>query len=195
MSSGDQVQLAALPLDLPETIKELIVKVRKNPAAPWPLKDAADMAGYSPFHFSRVFKSLVGYGFHEFVDRSRNRVRVENAGNDGERGGPRGFDLRLWHHAGLRESVKEYLGLVPANSAPSPTPSTWARDGHPHPLAGSLWLRARAFPMGGRRRRSRLVPAPATAVVFRSRHSYSRSLAKTIRRGHFEVRFDTSFER
>ncbi len=114
MSSGDQVQLAALPLDLPETIKDLIVKVRKNPAAPWPLKDAADMAGYSPFHFSRVFKSLVGYGFHEFVDRSRTECAVEMLVTTESAVDLVASTCGFGTTQGLRESVKEYLGLVPS---------------------------------------------------------------------------------
>jgi AraC-like DNA-binding protein len=114
MSSVDQVQLAATPLDLPETIKELIAKVRQNPALPWPLKDAADMAGYSPFHFSRVFKNLVGYGFHEYVDRCRTECAVELLVTTEMAvdlvAGTCGFGTTQ----GLRESVKEYLGLVPS---------------------------------------------------------------------------------
>ncbi len=114
MSSGDQVQLAALPLDLPETVKELIAQVRKNPAAPWPLKDAADMAGYSPFHFSRVFKSLVGYGFHEFVDRSRTECAVEMLVTTESAVDLVASTCGFGTTQGLRESVKEYLGLVPS---------------------------------------------------------------------------------
>lgn len=114
MSSGDQVQLAALPMDLPETIRDLIVRVRKNPAAPWPLKDAADMAGYSPFHFSRVFKSLVGYGFHEFVDRSRTECAVEMLVTTDSAVDLVAQTCGFGTTQGLRESVKEYLGLVPS---------------------------------------------------------------------------------
>lgn len=115
VSAGvDQVQLAATPLDLQDTIKDLIAKVRKNPALAWPLKDAADMAGYSPFHFSRVFKNLVGYGFHEYVDRCRTECAVELLVTTDMAvdlvAGTCGFGTTQ----GLRESVKEYLGLVPS---------------------------------------------------------------------------------
>ncbi|HWD39277.1 MAG TPA: AraC family transcriptional regulator [Fimbriimonas sp.] len=114
MSGMDQVQLAATPLDLLDTIKDLIAKVRQNPALPWPLKDAADMAGYSPFHFSRVFKNLVGYGFHEYVDRCRTECAVELLITTDLPvdlvAGQCGFGTTQ----GLRESVKEYLGLVPS---------------------------------------------------------------------------------
>ena len=114
MASGDQVQLAALPPDLPETIKDLVARVRKNPAAPWPLKDAADLAGYSPFHFSRVFKSLVGYGFHEFVDRSRTECAVEMLVTTESAVDLVASTCGFGTTQGLRESVKEYLGLVPS---------------------------------------------------------------------------------
>ena len=114
MSSGDQVQLAALPSNLPETIQDLVTKVRRNPAAPWPLKDAADMAGYSPFHFSRVFKNLVGYGFHEFVDRSRTECAVEMLVTTESAVDLVASTCGFGTTQGLRESVKEYLGLVPS---------------------------------------------------------------------------------
>jgi AraC-like DNA-binding protein len=67
MTGIDQVQLAATPPSLPETILELTRAVRIKPNLPWPLRDAADRAGYSPFHFSRVFKSLVGYRLYHYL--------------------------------------------------------------------------------------------------------------------------------
>ncbi|MEZ0324615.1 MAG: helix-turn-helix transcriptional regulator [Fimbriimonas sp.] len=114
MIGMDQVQLAAIPLTLPETIKELVVKVRSNPAAPWPLKDAADQAGYSPFHFSRVFKGMVGYGFHEYVDRCRTECAVEMLCTTDHAVDLVASTCGFGTTQGLRESVKEYLGLVPS---------------------------------------------------------------------------------
>lgn len=35
------------------------------------LRDAAEEAGYSHFHFSRRFRDVTGFGFHEFGDRVR----------------------------------------------------------------------------------------------------------------------------
>lgn len=111
---GDELQLAAIPVDLPETIRELTVLVREKPSAPWPLKDAADQAGYSPFHFSRVFKQLVGYGFHEFVDRCRTEAAVEMLCNSDKAVDLVASTCGFGTTQGLRESVKEYLGLVPS---------------------------------------------------------------------------------
>ncbi len=114
MTGSDQVQLAPIPLDLPDTIKELTRRVRESPALPWPLKDAAEAAGYSPFHFSRVFKSLVGYGFHEYVDRCRTEISVEMLCNTDNPVDLVASTCGFGTTQGLRESVKEYLGLVPS---------------------------------------------------------------------------------
>lgn len=114
MSSSDEVQLAAIPTTLPETVKELTVRVRGNPALPWPLKDAADAAGYSPFHFSRVFKAMVGYGFHEYVDRCRTEAAVDMLVTSDAAVDVVAATCGFGTTQGLRESVKEYLGLVPS---------------------------------------------------------------------------------
>ena len=122
MTGSDQVQLAAVPSDLPDTIKELVVRVRQNPALPWPLRDAADAAGYSPFHFSRVFKNLVGYGFHEYVDRCRTESAVDLLCSTDQAVDLVASTCGFGTTQGLRESVKEYLGLVPSELRTIPEP-------------------------------------------------------------------------
>lgn len=114
LAGGDEIQLANLPIDLPEMLRELSLEVRKQPAKPWPLKDASDYAGYSPFHFSRVFKQLVGYGFHEFVDRCRTQVAVEQLCVGDQPIDVVASSCGFGTTQGLRESIKEYLGLVPS---------------------------------------------------------------------------------
>jgi AraC-like DNA-binding protein len=42
------------------TIETVVAAFRADPAAPRPLSQMADMAGWSPFHFSRVFRAVVG---------------------------------------------------------------------------------------------------------------------------------------
>jgi len=121
MSGSDEVQLASTPADLPETILELVEKVRKNPSQPWPLREAADLAGYSPFHFSRIFKSMVGYGFHEYVDRSRTEAAVLMLVSTDEPIDIIAQRAGFGTTQGLRESVKEYLGLVPSELRAMPT--------------------------------------------------------------------------
>lgn len=126
MSTTDEVQLAAVPSSLPPTLMELTIRVRSNAALPWPLRDAADAAGYSPFHFSRVFKSLVGYGFHEYVDRCRTEAAVEMLVTTDSAVDVVAAQCGFGTTQGLRESVKEYLGLVPSElrATPDVGPST-----------------------------------------------------------------------
>jgi len=122
MASSDQVQLAAVPSDLPDTIRDLVLRVRQNPALGWPLRDAADAAGYSPFHFSRVFKNLVGYGFHEYVDRCRTEAAVNLLCTTDHAVDLVASTCGFGTTQGLRESVKEYLGLVPSELRTIPEP-------------------------------------------------------------------------
>jgi len=114
MVGGDQMLLSPLPSDLPEPIQRLTEAVRKNPAGSWSLKEASDMASYSPFHFSRVFKQLVGYGFHEYVDRCRTELAVGMLVSSDKAVDIVAAQSGFGTTQGLRESVREYLGLVPS---------------------------------------------------------------------------------
>ena len=53
MARGNDVEQAA-------PIETVVAALRSDPAAPCPLSEMADMAGWSPFHFSRVFRAVVG---------------------------------------------------------------------------------------------------------------------------------------
>lgn len=114
LSQDGGFQLASIPFDLPESVTRLLQNVKKHPASAWALKDAAEMAGYSPFHLSRTFKSMVGYGFPEFVDRCRTELAFEMLSSSelsiDDVAAKSGFGSTH----GLRESIKEYLGLLPS---------------------------------------------------------------------------------
>jgi len=114
MVGGDEMQLSPLPADLPEPIQRLTEAVRQNPARSWSLKEASDMASYSPFHFSRVFKQLVSYGFHEYVDRCRTEMAVGLLVSSDKAVDIVAAQSGFGTTQGLRESVREYLGLVPS---------------------------------------------------------------------------------
>jgi AraC-like DNA-binding protein len=120
MSGQDQVELASVPPDLPQTVKDLTMEVRQQATLAWPLKEAADRAGYSPFHFSRVFKQMVGFGFHEYVDRCRTQMAVDMLCNTDSPIDQVASACGFGTTQGLRESVKEYLGLVPSELRNSP---------------------------------------------------------------------------
>jgi AraC-like DNA-binding protein len=115
--------LAPTPLGLPQTIQEIINLVREAPDQPWPLKLASDHVGYSPFHFSRTFKQLTGYGFHEFVDRTRTEFAVELLCSTEEPIDSVSVTAGFGTSQGMRESMREYLGLVPSEVRAEPEES------------------------------------------------------------------------
>lgn len=119
--SESDLDLAPLPGDLPANIKQLTEQVKGSPDRQWPLKDAADLVGYSPFHFSRVFKQLVGYGFHEFADRCRTENAVREICKTDAPIDVVAATTGFGTTQALRESIKEYLGLVPSELRAEPS--------------------------------------------------------------------------
>lgn len=114
MSGKNEISLTTIPYDAPEYVKSLLQKVKKDPALPWSLKEASKLVGYSQFHLSRTFKTLVGYGFPEFVDR----CRVERSSKE-LLAGKYSVDQIATKYGynsthGLREAMKEYLGFLPS---------------------------------------------------------------------------------
>lgn len=115
MSTKDHIDLADLPVQLPDSLVPLIEKVRRNPSDYWPVPEAASVAGYSPHHFSRVFKQACNMKFQEFVERCRlgyaiemllsSRYSVETIAEKAGFGAPQA----------LREACKEILGVMPSD--------------------------------------------------------------------------------
>jgi AraC family transcriptional regulator len=54
-----------------ERVHRALDYVRADLTRPLPLEDVARAAGFSPFHFHRVFKALMGETLHQFVQRAR----------------------------------------------------------------------------------------------------------------------------
>jgi len=110
----NELTLASIPPDIPDSVQGLLEQVKKNPTGEWSLKEASNIAGYSPFHLSRTFKTLVGYGFPEFVDRCRTELAVAALVSSEEPVDDIASRCGFGSSHGLRESVKEYLGLLPS---------------------------------------------------------------------------------
>jgi AraC family transcriptional regulator len=62
-------------LDYVQRINRAIDHVTRHLADPLPLEDVARVACFSPFHFHRIFRALIGETLHAFV----KRVRLERA--------------------------------------------------------------------------------------------------------------------
>jgi len=71
----NQKNESAAPVDYVERVNRAIDHVVRNLAEPLRLEDVSEAAGFSPFHFHRVFKTLVGETLNQFV----KRVRLERA--------------------------------------------------------------------------------------------------------------------
>jgi len=66
---------STVPPDYVERVNRAIDHIVRNLADPAGLEEISRAAGFSPFHFHRVFKSLLGETLHQFV----KRLRLERA--------------------------------------------------------------------------------------------------------------------
>jgi AraC-like DNA-binding protein len=103
-----------LPTDVPESVRNLLAEVNADPQRPWSLEKAAEQAGYSTFHFSRLFKSLFGYGFRDYVHKLRCALAAEElliaSSPVDEVARKSGFhSVRA-----LRTAMKEHIGILPS---------------------------------------------------------------------------------
>ncbi len=109
-----ELSIATVPQNLPDAVKAVAKSVRAAPEGSWPLRTAAKMAGYSPFHFSRVFKALFGYGYREFVDRVRTERAVKMLLATDLHADKIAADCGFGSTQAFRESIRTYLGMVPS---------------------------------------------------------------------------------
>lgn len=111
-TTPSRIAIAPQPANLPETVVGLVAQVRSEPAKSWSLTEASTVAGYSSFHFSRMFKQLVGCGFHEFVDRCRTEVALELLTKNNRSLGSVAAEAGFPSLRAMRESIRDYLGLT-----------------------------------------------------------------------------------
>lgn len=96
------------------SIEELVEAIRTHPQRNWSLSEAAEIAGYSPFHLSRLFKAITNMGFPEFIDRCRTEIAINllltselpinEVTMQAGFGSPQAF----------RNAAKEYTGFLPS---------------------------------------------------------------------------------
>ncbi|MFX6834700.1 helix-turn-helix domain-containing protein, partial [Acinetobacter baumannii] len=80
----------------------------------WSLKRAADMVGYSTFHFSRTFRAVTKLGFPDYVDRARTDFAVNLILNNEEHFDAVAQQSGFATTSSLRSALKEHLGLLPS---------------------------------------------------------------------------------
>lgn len=122
LENEDRVSFFAHPVGLPENITAIIEKVTRNPANHWPITEAAKIAGYSSYHFSRIFKANLGYGFQEFVDRKRTALATNLLRATSESVDDVAIRAGFTNTQGMRDSMRDLLGCVPSEIRSVPEP-------------------------------------------------------------------------
>lgn len=99
----------------PKALEALTEAVRQNPAGHWGLKDASNQVGYSPFHLSRTFRQIAGFGFPEYVDRCRTSLALNMLLNDSDASiDQAAISSGFGSTQAMRDSFREYLGFLPS---------------------------------------------------------------------------------
>jgi AraC-like DNA-binding protein len=115
MASDNALVIADHRKDLPDNVLGLIKRVRENPAGYWPLPEAARATGYSVQHFSRYFKSVVGYGFQSFVERCRTEIAIDQLRTTRDSVDSIAENCGFGAPQAMRNALREYIGLVPSD--------------------------------------------------------------------------------
>jgi AraC-like DNA-binding protein len=103
-----------------ENIHDLVTSIKANPAQDWNLSAAAEVAGYSPFHLSRLFRSTVNMGLPQFVEACRTEIAIEELLN-----GKTPMNV-LFENCGfgtpqaMRSAIREYCGFLPSELRANP---------------------------------------------------------------------------
>ncbi|MFM9873955.1 MAG: helix-turn-helix transcriptional regulator [Fimbriimonadaceae bacterium] len=101
-----------------QNVKELLQAIKNNPAADWNLNSASAVAGYSPFHLSRVFRSTIHMGMPKFVETCRTEQAIKEllTGN---------IPLNLISEKcgfgtpqAMRTAIREITGFLPSEIRP-----------------------------------------------------------------------------
>lgn len=122
-------------LDYVNRINRALDHVTRNLGQPLNLDDVAKVAAFSPFHFHRIFRAMLGETLHEFVKRTRleralylmshtqrplTEIALEvgfNSSSDFSRSfkahfgvSPRAFDLKGWRQSGSEKTAPPKAG-------------------------------------------------------------------------------------
>lgn len=97
-----------------EPLDDLIAAIRAEPQRQWSLTNAAELAGYSPFHLSRMFRHISKMGFPEFVDRCRAEIAVDLLINTSQPIFSISQQCGFGTPQALRNACRDYAGFLPS---------------------------------------------------------------------------------
>lgn len=95
-------------------IQYLVDAIRNQPQKSWNLTEAAELAGYSPFHLSRLFKATANMGFPEFVDRCRAEIAINALISSQQSIILIAEQCGFGSPQALRNATREYTGFLPS---------------------------------------------------------------------------------
>ncbi|ARU40357.1 hypothetical protein CCB80_04075 [Armatimonadetes bacterium Uphvl-Ar1] len=95
-------------------IGELVHAIKTRPENNWSLSCAAAVAGYSPFHLSRLFKATANMGFPEFVDRCRTEIAIERVISSNDSIALISDQCGFGSPQAIRNALREFTGFLPS---------------------------------------------------------------------------------
>jgi AraC family transcriptional regulator len=102
------------PIDYVERVNRAIDHIMRNLARPMRLEEIAAAACFSPFHFHRVFKALLGETLSQFVKRQRLQRALYIMSHDPKRAlTDVAFDCGFASSSDFSRSFKQHYGAAP----------------------------------------------------------------------------------
>ncbi|MBL8049325.1 MAG: helix-turn-helix transcriptional regulator [Chthonomonas sp.] len=109
------IALSRIRVPLPAPLQRLTDSVRAEPNQAWSLKEASKLVSYSPFHLSRTFRQLAGYGFPDFVDRCRTEMALKKIlADQDEQIDQVALSSGFGSTQAMRDSFRDYIGFLPS---------------------------------------------------------------------------------
>lgn len=104
------------PLTENEALRQIFAKVLAEPERQWRMDDCAEDAGYSTFHFSRVFSEVSGVNFKTFVKMCRVQKAVKMVAETNVTIGNISVDCGFGFGTtyAMREAFMNLLGFTPS---------------------------------------------------------------------------------
>lgn len=96
-----------------ENINQAIAYMESNATSAIQLKDIAQQAHLSPYHFHRIFKSLTGNTTKDFLTRLRLEKAALQLKHTQDDIGQIAFDCGYQNHETFTRAFKSYFGLTP----------------------------------------------------------------------------------
>lgn len=114
LQASDTAHLAEIPGGLPRPVQTVVNAVLANREAKWDLKAAAELVSYSPFHFSRLFRTYFGFGFHVFVEKCRSERALRYIADDDLHIDLAARKAGFGSSQALRIAIRDNLGMSPS---------------------------------------------------------------------------------